>query len=52
MRLDEVEHVLRLTCVYLATKAEDGFADAGADNGAILRFVVDNFIFAVLNKVP
>lgn len=43
-------HHLR-TGVDFASKTENSAADAGADHGAVLFFVVDDLVFAAFNVV-
>jgi hypothetical protein len=40
-----------LTCVYFSAEAQNGLAYSGANDGAVLLTVVDDFVFAVLNVV-
>lgn len=40
-----------LTCVDFAAEAKDSLPDAGADDGAVLGLVVDDFVFAVLDEL-
>lgn len=41
----------RHTCVNLATNAKYRLAESGADHGAVLRLVADDFLVAVLDEL-
>lgn len=49
-----VVHVSKgiLTCVDFTAEAKSRLANACADDGTVLRHVIHDFVFAVLDKVP